>query len=352
MMRDLKLAATEEPLPVMVWRARPDMSCEYVSRRWLEFTGYSEEQALGDGWARGVHPEDLARWLDTCLRAFDAHEPFEIEYRLRRCDGAYRWVLDRGTPRFSAEGLFLGFVGACIDIDERKRAEQDLARALERERRLRTTTEESSRLKDGFLATVMLDLRSPVQAIAAWAAHLRQQVPASTEAAQALDAIESNARAQERIISSLLDLSRAAAGRPPQTRTPADEPLLGGVRVLIVDPDPAARESMSRVLGIAGAQTRVAASTDEALQAVGAFHPDVMLSEIGLRGDGYGLIRSVRALPAERGGCVRAAALTVPAHSGAGMRAVAAGYDAQLAKPVEPVALLATVARLAQPAGV
>ena len=167
MMRDLKLAATEEPLPVMVWRARPDMSCEYVSRRWLEFTGYSEEQALGDGWARGVHPEDLARWLDTCLRAFDAHEPFEIEYRLRRCDGAYRWVLDRGTPRFSAEGLFLGFVGACIDIDERKRAEQDLARALERERRLRTTTEESSRLKDGFLATVMLDLRSPVQAIAA-----------------------------------------------------------------------------------------------------------------------------------------------------------------------------------------
>jgi CheY-like chemotaxis protein len=109
---------------------------------------------------------------------------------------------------------------------------------------------------------------------------------------------------------------------------------------------------MSRVLGIAGAQTRAAGSTDEALQAVGAFHPDVMLSEIGLGGDGYGLIRSVRALPAERGGCLRAAALTVPAQSEAGMRAVAAGYDAQLAKPVEPVALLATVARLAQPTGV
>ncbi|HEX2197880.1 MAG TPA: hypothetical protein VHG88_04560 [Burkholderiales bacterium] len=79
----------------------------------------------------------------------------------------------------------------------------------------------------------------------------------------------------------------------------------------------------------------------------------MMLSEVGARsGDGYGLIRSVRALPAERGGCLRAAALTMPAQPAAGMRAVAAGYDAQLAKPVEPVALLATVARLVQPAAV
>lgn len=289
-MRDLKLATarTDEPLPVMLWRARPDLSCEYVSRQWQEFTGYPEEQALGDGWSRGVHPEDLARWLDTCLRAFDAREAFEIEYRLRRRDGEYRWVLDRGLPRFSGDGLFLGFVGTCLDIHERKRAEQELARSLERERRLRSATEEASRLKDGFLATVITSLS-----------------------------------------------------------------LLAGVRVLIVDQDPAARETMARVLGIAGAQTHAAASTDEALQALGAFHPDVMLSEVGARGgDGYGLIRSVRALPAERGGCLRAAALTAPAQAEEGIRAVAAGYDAQLAKPLEPVALLATVARLAQPAGV
>ena len=106
-MRDVALVSTrmEEPLPVMVWRARPDMSCEYVSPAWLEFTGVTEEQALGDGWSRGVHPEDLARWLDTCLRAFDAREPFEVEYRLRRRDGEYRWVLDRGQPRY-ANGVF------------------------------------------------------------------------------------------------------------------------------------------------------------------------------------------------------------------------------------------------------
>jgi PAS domain S-box-containing protein len=353
MMRDLNVAQAraEEPLPVMLWRARPDLSCEYVSPQWLQFTGYTEEQALGDGWSRGVHPEDLARWLDASLRAFDAREAFEVEYRLRRRDGEYRWVLDRGQPRFTADGLFLGFVGVCLDIHERKRAEQELARALERERRLRAATEDSSRLKEGFFGTVLLDLRSPARAIATWAGYLRAQVTESSEAAQALEAIHNSARAQDRIIGSLLDLSHVAQGAPSAPRPSPDEPLLTGVRVLIVDPDPAARDSMSRVLGVAGAQTRGAATPDEALQGVGAFHPDVLLSEVGTRSaDGYGLIRSVRALPAERGGCVRAAALTPPAHAAEGVRAVAAGYDAQLAKPVEPVALLATVARLAQPA--
>ncbi|MBV8033016.1 MAG: PAS domain-containing protein, partial [Betaproteobacteria bacterium] len=91
-------AGTPEELdiPAMAWTARPDMSCDYVSRAWLRFTGCPEALALGDGWSRAVHPEDLARWLDTSVRAFDAHEPFELEYRLRRRDGEYRWVLDRG----------------------------------------------------------------------------------------------------------------------------------------------------------------------------------------------------------------------------------------------------------------
>src|SRR5690349_187875 len=104
-MRDLEL----ERMALMTWTARPDMSCAALSSEWLAFTGYSEEQALGDGWSRGIHPEDLGRWLDTCVRAFDAREPFEIEYRLRRHDGAYRWVLDRGVPRHAPDGRFLGY---------------------------------------------------------------------------------------------------------------------------------------------------------------------------------------------------------------------------------------------------
>jgi PAS domain S-box-containing protein len=117
--------------PVMMWAAAPDLSCAYVSPAWAEFTGCSPEQALGDGWARGVHPEDLARWLDTCVQAFDARRPFEIEYRLRRRDGEYRWIHDRGVPRVSSDGAFLGYLGTCVDIDERKRAEHEAASALE-----------------------------------------------------------------------------------------------------------------------------------------------------------------------------------------------------------------------------
>jgi PAS domain S-box-containing protein len=351
MLRDTLIENVAEPLPVMLWRARPDMSCEYLSRQWLDFTGVAEENALGDGWSRSVHPEDLARWLDASVRSFDAREPFEIEYRLRRRDGEYRWVLDRALPRYSHDGVFLGFVGTCMDIHERKRAEHELARSLERERKLRIATEEAASLKDGFLTAVLSDLQPPVQAIATWAAHLRRQVPVASEAAQALDAIEHNARTQDRIISGLLDVSRVAKGQPTAPRATADEPLLTGVRVLIVDDDPAARETMAKMLGIAGAETKAATSSAEALETLSAWHPDVMLSDVAMHdGDGYVLIRSVRALPAERGGCLRAAALTRRDQSEDGTRAVAAGYDTQLAKPVEPVALLATVARLAQPA--
>jgi PAS domain S-box-containing protein len=352
MLREPFTESIAEPLPVMLWRARPDMSCEYLSRQWLEFTGAQEAEALGDGWSRDVHPEDLTRWLDTLVRSFDAREAFEIEYRLRRRDGEYRWLLDRGLPRYSKDGVFVGFVGTCIDIDQRKRAEHELARSLERERKLRIAAEEASRLKDGFLTGVLSDLQSPARAIATWAAHLRGQVAPASEPARALDAIEHNARAQDRIISSLLDLSRVARGRPAQPRE-SGEALLTGVRVLIVDDDPSERDTMSRVLDIAGAQTKAASSSSEALDALGAFRPDVLLSDVQMHGgEGYVLIRALRALPAERGGCLRAAALTTRGEPDDGVRAVAAGYDAQLAKPVEPVMLLAMVARLAQPAGV
>lgn len=320
----------DDTLQLMTWRARPDMSCEHVSRAWLEFTGARPEEVLGDGWSRGVHPEDLARWLDTCVHAFDEREPYEIEYRLRRRDGDYHWVLDRGAPRYSSEGRFLGYAGACIDIEEQKRVQQGLARALERERRLRVAAEESSRLCQSLTASLLQELRSPAQAIATWASHLREQVPRSSETAQSLDAIERNARDQARAISNLLSLSPEAG---------SSEPLLSHVRVLVVEPQADARDALVNVLGVAGADVRVAASTLEALETLGAWRPDVLLSDAE---DGHSLIRALRSLPAERGGCMRAAALT----NGRG-DALAAGYDAQLTKPVEPVALLATVARLA-----
>ena len=321
------------------------MSCEYVSRAWLEFTGFSADQAKGDGWSRVVHAEDLARWLDSSVRAFDAREPFEVEYRMRRHDGEYRWVLDRAAPMYAGDGLFLGYVGACVDIHERKRAEHSLARSLERERKLRMATEEASRAKDGFLAAMLADVQPPTQAIATWSAHLREQLPPGTEAAEALEAIVRNARAQTRVINNLLELAQGPAAAP---KRPADGPLLAGVRVLVVEDDAGASELLLRVLQVAGAEARAVPNSAEALRALEEWKPDLILSDLAMGGeDAYVLIRALRALPAERGGCLRAAALSTEND-----RAMAAGYDAQLAKPVEPVALLATVARLVQPARV
>lgn len=337
----------DDQLLLMLWTARPDLSCDYVSRGWLDFTGFTAEQALGHGWSRALHPEDLARWLDTCVRAFDAREPFSIEYRLRQRDGQYRWMLDRAAPR-REDGVFGGFGGVCVDIDEAKRAQHGLARSLERERRLRIAVEEASRAKDAFLIAVLNELQPPTQAMATWAGHLRERLSATSEAAHALEAIDRNARLQSRIIANLQQL--AQPGQAPLAHA-LEAPLLSGVRVLVVEDDAAARELLVKVLRVAGAQTRAAASSAEALDALVEWHPDIVLSDLGMRGDeGYVLIRAVRSLPAERGGCVRAAALTVATEPQARNRAAAAGYDAQLAKPVEPVALLATVARLVQPA--
>jgi PAS domain S-box-containing protein len=108
--------------PVLIWMAGTDKLCNYFNQPWLQFTGRRLEQELGNGWADGVHEEDLQRCLDTYTRSFDRHEEFRMEYRLRRHDGEYRWVLNMGTPRFNTTGSFAGYVGCCIDISDQKDA--------------------------------------------------------------------------------------------------------------------------------------------------------------------------------------------------------------------------------------
>jgi PAS domain S-box-containing protein len=113
--------------PVMIWISGPDKLCNFFNKAWLAFTGRAMEQECGNSWAEGVHPEDLDRCFASYRASFDAREPFQIEYRLRRGDGQYRWVLDNGVPRFESGGVFAGYIGSCIDITDVKRAEQELA---------------------------------------------------------------------------------------------------------------------------------------------------------------------------------------------------------------------------------
>jgi PAS domain S-box-containing protein len=113
--------------PVMIWTAGPDKLCNYFNQPWLDFTGRSIEAELGNGWAEMVHPEDFQRCLDTYQGAFDRREPFQMQYRLRRHDGEYRWLLDIGVPRLNLDGSFAGYIGSCIDITDRKLAEEAMA---------------------------------------------------------------------------------------------------------------------------------------------------------------------------------------------------------------------------------
>ncbi|MGE5630375.1 MAG: PAS domain S-box protein [Caulobacteraceae bacterium] len=110
----------------MIWRADCSKKCNYFNERWLDFTGRTMEQEIGDGWTEGVHPEDIEMCFDTYSKAFDAREPFEMEYRLRNKNGQYRWILDIGRPLYDMDNNFSGYIGACFDITERKVAEEGL----------------------------------------------------------------------------------------------------------------------------------------------------------------------------------------------------------------------------------
>ena len=111
--------------PVMIWVAGPDKGCTFFNTSWLAFTGRSMQQELGNGWAESVHPDDQAGCLATYSSSFDARRGFQMEYRMRRADGEYRWLLDNGVPRFEADGVFVGYIGSCIDITELKRSHEE-----------------------------------------------------------------------------------------------------------------------------------------------------------------------------------------------------------------------------------
>jgi PAS domain S-box-containing protein len=115
--------------PVLIWQSGTDKLCYYFNKVWLEFTGHTLEQEQGSGWAEYVHPDDHQYCLDVYETAFDRRASFSMEYRLRRYDGEYRWLFDTGVPCFADDKNFLGYIGSCVDITERKQIENKLARA-------------------------------------------------------------------------------------------------------------------------------------------------------------------------------------------------------------------------------
>ncbi len=142
-----------ESAPTMIWRAGLDAKCDYFNETWLAFTGRTMAQELGDGWIEGVHPEDLQCCVTHYLTHFERREAFQMEYRLRRHDGAYRWIIDRGAPFFGYDGAFEGFVGHCADVHERRTADE---------------------AKTTFLAMFAHEIRTPLQALVLYATAARR----------------------------------------------------------------------------------------------------------------------------------------------------------------------------------
>lgn len=150
---------TADQLPVLIWIADTAKLCTWFNKTWLDFVGRTMDQEIGNGWAENVHPDDFDRCLQTFVASFDARIPFRMEYRLKRFDGIYEWILDEGLPLHARDGEFSGYIGCCLLISEQKetesklrRANEELAQSLERERHIART------LQSAFLPPYLPEL--------------------------------------------------------------------------------------------------------------------------------------------------------------------------------------------------
>jgi PAS domain S-box-containing protein len=132
--------------PIMVWMSGTDKLCYYFNKGWLDFVGRTLEQESGNGWAENVHTEDFDRCLQIYVSNFDARRPFEMEYRMRHRTGQFRWILDRGVPRYAPDGTFEGYVGACLDIHDQKEAAEKVRIADDMTRLMKAQDEERRRI--------------------------------------------------------------------------------------------------------------------------------------------------------------------------------------------------------------
>jgi PAS domain S-box-containing protein len=187
--------------PVMIWVTGPDKQFQWFNRPWLDFTGRAMDEERGSGWLSGVHPEDLERCSGIFHASFDARQPFTMDFRLKRHDGSYRWVLANGVPRCSPDGAFHGYTGSCLDIHERKELEERLA---ERTRALRL----ADRRKDEFLAMLAHDLRNPLGPIANATAILKMMETQTPAIAPVRQIVERQLEQLRRVIADMRDVTR------------------------------------------------------------------------------------------------------------------------------------------------
>lgn len=196
------LLAMADSVPALVWMCNASKSYYFFNKSWLSFTGRTMEQETEDGWIEGIHPDDVQRYLEIFSAAFDKKEAFYVEYRLRRHDGEYRWIADKGSPRFNAEHIFDGYTGGCMDIQEQK------AFAFELEREVSKRTLE---LKS-FTYISSHDLQEPLRKIQTFAGRIleKDHVQLSDTGKELFNKMSNTARRMQNLLKDLLDYSRTS----------------------------------------------------------------------------------------------------------------------------------------------
>lgn len=190
--------------PVLIWLSDKAKLYTWFNKSWLNFTGRTMAQELGNGWAEGMHPDDFDRCLAIYADCFDRREAFVMDYRLRRYDGEYRWIMDSGTPRFDENQNFQGYIGSCVDITDRKALEQALTASKE-------AADMANQAKSAFLATMSHEIRTPLNAIIGMA-YLLGQSELSEKQREDLRTIERSGKNLLSLINDILDFSKIEAG--------------------------------------------------------------------------------------------------------------------------------------------
>jgi PAS domain S-box-containing protein len=182
--------------PVLIWMSGTDKLCNFFNQVWLDFTGRPLEAELGNGWAEGVHPDDLAQCLHIYECSFDKRKPFRMEYRLRNRDGAYRWIVDIGVPRFDSGGMFCGYIGSAIDITEQRQAHENNSHIAHLQRLAQMGE---------LTASIAHELRQPLSTILLHAGTLRARLPSANrpETEEILTSIEQDCRRASDILAAI-----------------------------------------------------------------------------------------------------------------------------------------------------
>ncbi len=200
---ELRFRTMADTAPVFIWTSDRENRCDWFNRGWLEYTGRELPQEIGWGWRHGVHPDDLARVIESDNGSFEKRERFWVEYRLRRHDGEYRWMLDTGVPRLGEDGEFLGYIGTALDIHDRRLAEE-LRRAAEEQNRQNTKMEAIGRLAGGLAH----DLNNQLQATMGFATFLERDSGLSPQGRVDLGEIIKAADRMRSLVAQLLAFSR------------------------------------------------------------------------------------------------------------------------------------------------